>query len=66
MPTTEEIKGMIREVLEALKNRLEEIDQEKSNLEQEMARLDAEKSELQQLLPGWQSARSEPMGAYRA
>jgi len=58
MPTTEEIKGMIREVLEGIKTRLNEIDQE-------ITRLEAEKSELQQLLPSWQPTRSEPVGAFR-
>ena len=61
MPTTDEIKNMIREVLESIKARLEEIDSE-------MAKLEAEKSELQQLLPSWQndqSGQSEPMNVYR-
>jgi prefoldin subunit 5 len=49
---------MIREVLDAIKSRLDEIDSE-------MSKLEAEKAELQQLLPSWQSGRSEPMGALR-
>jgi hypothetical protein len=57
MPTTEEIKGMIREVLESIKSRLEEIDQD-------ISRLEAERAELQQLLPSWQSARPEPVSYY--
>ncbi|NIM06377.1 MAG: hypothetical protein GTO55_08235 [Armatimonadetes bacterium] len=57
MATTEEIKGMIREVLEAIKNRLSEIDQE-------MSRLETEKNELQQLLPSWQSAPEEVVTTY--
>jgi len=59
MATTEEIKGMIRDVLEAIKARLDEIDQEISQLE-------VEKGELQQLLPSWQSVRQEPVGSYRS
>jgi prefoldin subunit 5 len=59
MATTEEIKGMIREVLEAIKNRLSEIDQE-------ISRLEAERNELQQLLPSWQSTREEVVSAYRS
>jgi hypothetical protein len=59
MPTTEEIKSMIRDVLDSIKTRLEEIDGEISKLE-------AEKSELQQLLPSWQSGRSEPMSVFRS
>jgi len=61
MPTTDEIKNMIREVLESIKTRMEEIDSE-------ISRLEAEKSELQQLLPSWQSGhagQSEPMNVYR-
>ncbi len=58
MPTTDEIKGMIRDVLEAVKTRLGEIDEE-------VARLEAEKSELQQLLPSWQPNHSDPVGMYR-
>jgi|GEM_PF-6981306 len=57
MPTTEEIKGMIREVLESIKSRLEEIDQD-------ISRLEAERAELQQLLPSWQSTRPEPVSYY--
>ncbi|NIM04479.1 MAG: hypothetical protein GTN65_02410 [Armatimonadetes bacterium] len=48
---------MIREVLEAIKNRLSEIDQE-------MSRLETEKHELQQLLPSWQSAPEEVVTTY--
>lgn len=67
MPTTEDIKGMIREVLEAIKARLAEIDQEVSMREQEINRLCSEKSELQQLLPSWQAAPSEEViGPYRS
>jgi flagellar motility protein MotE (MotC chaperone) len=59
MATTDEIKGMIREVLEAIKSRLDEIDQD-------MSKLEAERAELQQLLPSWQSTRSEVIGVYNS
>jgi hypothetical protein len=58
MPSTDEIKGMIREVIDSIKTRLDEIDQD-------IAKLEAEKNELQQLLPSWQSGRAEPMGVIR-
>ena len=60
MATTEEIKVMIRDVLEAIKSRLSEIDGE-------INRLEAEKQELQQLLPSWQSAPEEtPVESWRS
>jgi hypothetical protein len=58
MPTTDEIKGKIREVLDSIKVRLEEIDRD-------IAKLNAEKSELQKLLPSWQSGHAEPMSVVR-
>jgi hypothetical protein len=58
MPTTDEIKGMIRDVLESIKIRLEEIDRD-------ITKLNTEKRELQQLLPSWQSNRTESVSVVR-
>ena len=65
MASTEEIKGMIRDVLESIKTRLDDIDQEIVQKEQEINQLRNEKNELQQLLPSWQAAPradAAPMG----
>jgi hypothetical protein len=49
---------MIRDVLESIKVRLEEIDRD-------IAKLNTEKRELQQLLPSWQSNRTESVSVVR-